>query len=67
MERLQNAVLRHESEPGSQPRGGTLGTARIGTESLAEGSEECKKFKSKRGGSEKRIENWRRGAESNRR
>jgi hypothetical protein len=46
MERLQNAVLRHESEPGSQPRGGTLETARIGTKSLAEGSAECKNFKS---------------------
>jgi hypothetical protein len=46
MERLQNAVLRHESEPGSQPRGGTLEPARIGTESLAEGIAECKNFKS---------------------
>ena len=46
MEQLQNAVLRHESEPGSQPRGGTLEPARIGTESLAEGIAECKNFKS---------------------
>ena len=64
MERLQNAVLRHESEPGSRPRGGTLGTARIGTESLAEGNAECKNFKSMVGAAESELKFG--GAERNR-
>jgi hypothetical protein len=60
-------VLRRWAEPGSQLRGGALELARISTESLAEGNAECNNFKSKVRGSEKRIESWRRGAESNRR
>ena len=43
---LEITVLRQESEPGSRLRGGALESARIDTGSLAEGSGECKKFKS---------------------
>jgi hypothetical protein len=60
-------ALRRWAEPGSQLRGGALELPRISTESLAEESAECKNFKWKVEGSEKRIESWRRGAESNRR
>src|SRR6266481_205177 len=43
---FKSAVLHDELEPGSQLRGGALETAGIDSESLAEGSGECKNFKS---------------------
>ena len=54
---FKSAVLHDELEPGSQLRGGALETAGIDSESLAEGSGECKSFKSSAEGNGKRIGN----------
>ncbi|SRR5258707_15838078 len=62
---FKSAVLHNELEPGSQLRGGALETAGIDSESLAEGSGECKNFKSSAEGEWKA--NWKfGGAERNR-
>src|SRR6266404_2278259 len=52
---FKSAVLHNELEPGSQLRGGALETAGIDSESLAEGSGECKNFKSSVEGNGKPI------------
>ncbi len=64
---FKSAVLHDELEPGSQLRGGALETAGIDSESLAEGSGECKSLNQVLRGMESELEIWRRGAESNRR
>src|SRR5258708_27735685 len=54
---FNSAVLHDELEPGSQLRGGALEAAGINSESLAEGSGECKSFKSSAERNGKRIGN----------